>query len=380
MSRRFRSLIGVLILAAAPGLPAQTPTPSPSATKAPPDPADEIVKTANFDRAISVVPAFAALDLAPETVTHPTTPRDLAAALLNGVDKTGAVQHGIALETAPFRMLPIRTDIDAYRQSGLTRFLYNFSMSAATSKASDKSNALQMALGFSAILYESANHDPARDPKLATRFAEIIAAHPPPEVAYGAPLPPENEEMKKDFKKLAEEFQKRSWAGTIWSAAIAPTWNSESGKTSDLSSTGFTAWSAFSYGVIDPLKTNSKDPINLQFIGQVRYRQGEHLIDPDNKLRSVDQDSFIAAGRLRFGTATFNGFAEAAYVRVWNGFDGDGQGWRGAVGVEKQIAENIWLVISAGQQFGETGAKTNELFAVSSLRFGTAEKPQFAPP
>jgi hypothetical protein len=377
MSGRLVLLIGLLVLAPLVGLAAATPTPMPTAA---PDALDPIVKAVNFDRAISVVPAFAALDLAPETVTHPTTPRDLAAALLNGVDKSGAVQHGIAIETAPFRMLPIRTDIDAYRQSTLTQLLYNFSLSAATSKASDKSNALQMALGFSAILYQSANHDPARDPRLATRFAQISAEHPMHGAGWDDSLPAEDEGAKRDLQKLAEEFQKRSWAGTIWSAAIAPTWQSESGKTSDLSSSGFTAWSAFSYGVIDPFKSNSKDPFNLQFIGQVRYRQAEHLIDPDDKTRTADQDSFIAAGRLRFGTATFNGFAEGAYVRVWHGLDGDGQGWRGALGVEKQIATNIWLVISAGQQFGETGAKTNELFAVSSLRFGTADKGQFSPP
>lgn len=377
MNARRVFLIGALVLALiqASGA-APSPTPSPTST---PDPFAESVKAINFDRSISVVPAFAALDLSPETVTHPTTPRDLAAALLNGVDHNGNVQHGIALETAPFRSL-IRTDIDAYRASTLTQFLYNFSFSAATSKASDKSNALQMAIGFSAILYQSADHDPSRDAKLKTRFAEINAEHPMSGRGWDDPLPDEDEGAKADFVKLAKEFQKRSWAGSIWSAAIAPTWNSESGKTSDLSGSGFTAWSAFSYGVIDPLKTRSTDPINLQFIAQVRYREGEHLVDPNNKMLFADQNSLIAAGRLRIGTTTFNGFAEGAYVRVWHGLQGDGQGWRGAIGVEKQLATNVWLVVSAGEQFGETGAKTNELFAVSSLRFGTADKAQFSPP
>lgn len=378
MSARSAFLVVALVLTAIHAVDAApTPTPAPTSTN---DPFVESVKAINFDRAIGVVPAFAALDLSPETVSHPTTPRDFAAALLNGVDHNGAIQNGIAIETAPFRLFPMRTDIDAYRSSTLTQFLYNFSFSAATSKASDKSDALQMALGFSAILYQSADHDPSRDPKLKTRFEEISAEHPMSGSGSGSTLPDEDEGAKKDLQALAKEFQKRSWAGSIWSAAIAPTWQSESGKTSDLSSSGFTAWSAFSYGVIDPFKTNSKDPINVQFIGQVRYRDGEHLIDPDDKLRTADQNSFIAAGRLRLGTATFNGFAEGAYVRVWHGLDGNGQGWRGAVGVEKQLASNIWLVVSVGQQFGETGAKTNELFAVSSLRFGTADKAQFSPP
>jgi hypothetical protein len=79
------------------------------------------------------------------------------------------------------------------------------------------------------------------------------------------------------------------------------------------------------------------------------------------------------------GTDTFNGFAEGGYVRVWHGLDGNGDGWRGALGLEKKIAPNVWLVLSAGEQFGQAGAKTNNLFAVSSLRFGTSDSAQFAP-
>jgi hypothetical protein len=84
-------------------------------------------------------------------------------------------------------------------------------------------------------------------------------------------------------------------------------------------------------------------------------------------------------GRLRLGTPSFNGFAEGAYVRVWHGLNGDGDAWRGALGVEKKIMTNIWLVLSAGEQFGEVTAKTNDLFVLSSLRLGTADKAQFAP-
>lgn len=360
--------------------------PAPSAAKteasvsSPPDPLADVAKPVNFDRAIDVVPAFAALDLSPETVSHPTTPRDFAAALLNGVDHTGTVQHGIAIETAPFRLLPMRTDIDAYRESALARFLYNFSLSAATSKASDKDKAVQVALGFSAILYQSASHDPARDPKLRAQFAEITNKFPMTGGGFNSDLPEENPDAKQALQLAAEDFQKRSWCGSIWSAAIAPTWNSESGKASDLGGSGFTAWSAFAYGVYDPLGTKSTDPINAQFIAQLRYRNDEHVVDQNNNNHTANQDSFIAAGRLRLGTTTFNGFAEGGYVHVWHGLLGDRGGWLGAVGLEKRLASNIWLVLSAGEQFGETSAKTNDLFVISSLRLGTADNQQFAPP
>jgi len=84
-----------------------------------------------------------------------------------------------------------------------------------------------------------------------------------------------------------------------------------------------------------------------------------------------DQDLLLPRPRV--------GIDRAFQWNHWHGLNGDGDGWRGALGVEKKITTNIWLVLSAGEQFGEAGAKTNNLFAVSSLRFGTADNAQFAP-
>lgn len=355
--------------------PSLGPSPTPTETAS-------IYKTINFDRAVSEVPAFEALDLSPETVSVPTTPRDLATALVNGVDRNGVVQHGIAIDTAPFRLLPdIRTDIDAYRASALTRLLYNFSASLATSKASDKSSAVQLAVGFKAILYQSKNHDPYLNEDLQKAFDDAISTYDIHGTAPGQTIAPEDPVAGKKLQAAADNFRANSWKGMIWSAAIAPTWSSESGKISDLNGTGFTAWSTFSYGLQNPIgQIGSNDPINLQFIGQLRYRDGELVEDPNNMSHTAIRNSFIAAGRVRLGTTTFNGFAEAGYVQIWHGLDGDGTGWQGAVGVEKKITSNIWLVLSAGEQFGENAAKTNQLYAISSLRLGTADAAQFSAP
>jgi hypothetical protein len=77
-------------------------------------------------------------------------------------------------------------------------------------------------------------------------------------------------------------------------------------------------------------------------------------VDPADSTHTAAQNTFIAAEKLRLGTTDFNGFAEGAYVQVWKGLNEDGSGWRGALGIEKKMSDNIWLVLSAGEQFGAT--------------------------
>jgi hypothetical protein len=361
--------------------PATTPTGSAAAT----DALTQQFNSINFDRALSGTPAFDALGLSPESVSSPTTPREFASDLLNGVDQNDVLQHGLAIETAPFRLFGWRTTLQHYRDDDLngmvSRWLYDFSVSAATSKATDKSDAVQLALGFKEVLFESADHDPYRNPDLDKAFAAAAAKVELPDDLDNPnkPLPAIPESASKIWSDAVADFNKNKWQGTIWTAAIAPTWNSQSGKVSQLSGSGFTAWSTAAWGTKNFLRIDPTDPVNLQFIGEVRYRDGEHVTDPDDKTRVATQNSLLAAARIRIGTVTFNGFAEGGYVRVWHGLNGDGDGWRGAAGVEKKLTTNIWLVISAGEQFGEATAKTNNLFAISSLRFGTADKAQFAP-
>jgi hypothetical protein len=358
------------------GAPSEpSPSPSPTPAKA----ADILLEKVNmdYDRAISAVPAFDALGLTPETVTTPGTPRELVADLLNGVDRNGVLQHGIALETAPFRLFWVGTSLGDYSGSPLLRCIYHFSVSVATSKAVEKSDAVQLALGFKDVLWESADHDPYRNPDLdaAAKSASSGVVFPG---GFGE-MPTVSQSARDAFKSAVDEFYKNKWRGGIWTAAVAPTWNSESGKVGDLSGTGFTTWTTFAYGLPKnrSFQIGTNDPMNVQFIAELRYRNGEHFVDPNDKTRVANQDSFIAAGRVRFGSNTFNGFAEGAYVRVWHGLNGNEDGWRGAVGLEKKIMDNVWLVLSAGQQFGGGTVQGNELFVLSSLRFGTADKAQF---
>jgi hypothetical protein len=381
MSTRNLVLLAVVIgLAGAPlrwvgAVDESSPSASPSSNPA--SPTDLLLEKVNldYDRAPNAVPAFEALGLTPETVTTPSTPRELVAELLNGVDRNGVLQHGIALETAPFRLLWVGTSLADYSGSPLMRCLYHFSISVATSKAAEESDAVQLALGFKDVLWESADHDPYRNPDLIEAFNNLVRGSFKPGFGQTPTISPD---AKKAWKSAVDDFYENKWRGGIWTAAIAPTWNSESGKLGDLSGTGFTTWTTFAYGLPKSRSFRiGSNPMDVQFIAELRYRNGEQVTDPNDKTRAATQDSFLAAGRVRLGSDTFNGFAEGGYVRVWHGLNGDDDGWRGAVGLEKKIAKNVWLVLSAGQQFGGGTVEGNELFVLSSLRFGTADKAQF---
>src|SRR5258708_17355465 len=62
------------------------------------------IKSGDLDFSVPDSPAFTILGVTPQTITRPTTPRGLAASLLNGVDENGNFQAGFALDTAPYML------------------------------------------------------------------------------------------------------------------------------------------------------------------------------------------------------------------------------------------------------------------------------------
>jgi hypothetical protein len=56
----------------------------------------------SLDLSVPDSPAFKILGLTPNKVDRPSSPREFAASIINGIDTNGNFQSGIALDTAPY--------------------------------------------------------------------------------------------------------------------------------------------------------------------------------------------------------------------------------------------------------------------------------------
>lgn len=344
----------------------------------------QAVAALNFDRPLAAAPAFVALGVTPETVSHPATPREFAASLLNGVDRNGTLQTGFALEAAPYQVFfGPQTSLTNYRNSYLTRLLYNTNLSIATTKASTNDDKAQrVAFGMELTLFDKG--DPRMDDRFEALFNRVTTQIPPPVRdpdmsngdwdTYVKNYYEEHGDPNKLYVEGLEKIKAASWGKTAWNIAWAPTWVSTTGNSDDLKYEGLTAWSTFSYG----FESVSAFKNRVQFIAHLRYREGEEVLDATDPTLKFRQDTLFAAARLRWGRPDLNFSAEGAYIRTWDGPQGDDHTYRLGAVLEKKISSNMWFVLSIGEDFGAQG-DANELFTLGSLRFGSADSPNFAP-
>lgn len=366
----------------------KTTTVSSSSAPAPASLTDDALKKAvtalNFDRPLSAAPAFVALGITPENVAHPATPREFATSLLNGVDRTGTLQTGFALEVAPYQVFfGPQTTLSEYRNNFFTRLLYNFNVSVATTKASTNDDKAQrLALGMEVTLFDKG--DPRLNPAVENLFKQVTMENPLPdydpdmsEAEYNALVKAHYEKFdpNKAYVDGLEKIRAASWGKTAWNMAWAPTWVSLSGNADNLKYEGLTAWTTFAYGFegVGALQGRA------QFIAHVRYREGEEVVDPDNATIKAKQNTLFAAARLRWGRPDLSFSAEGAYIRIWDGLQGDDQSYRIGAVLEKKVANNLWLVLSLGEDFGVAG-QASQLYSLGSFRLGSSDSPTFQSP
>lgn len=340
-------------------------------------------KELNLDRPLSAAPAFVALGVSPETVVAPASVREFASSLINGVDRSGNLQTGVALETSLGYMLPTEWFLpDDYARDYWRRLLARTNISVATSKGSNDDKSLRMATGISLTLYDGADPGLKKWSQwLGERELDHFRRFPVQEddpfgggVISGGGF--DEKVAAAEAEAIAKAFRRLTWGKPIWTAAWAPTWISESGKSQDLRYDGSTMWTTFGFGALTDAA--SRKSANYQILGHIRFREGEHVVDPSDKSKSADQDTLLIAARFRFGTPEFSGSVEGGYLKIFDGLTGDDDAWRIGGVLEKRLTENVWLVLSVGQDIG--GAEnTDNFYAIGSFRLGTADSPNFSP-
>jgi hypothetical protein len=382
-----------------------TPTAAPSLQTGTVPPAvakNESIKTATIDLSVPESPAFTVLGLTPQTVTRPTSPRELATSLLNGVDQHGNFQSGLALDLAPYLLFAgDQLGLRDYQRSRKLRLLTRFQTSFATTKgASEDDKSTRLALGFHATLWDRG--DPRLDNELLGCFARELRVGPDnilEPIPMDDPGPNATPEQKAEYaeylkekkrydqaneaigvenERKAEECRKASrkknWNKSSWIIAAAPSWISTDGKTSNFRWNGGGIWLSLAYGFegVPGLANNS------QLIFHVRYRNNEMVPDPDVEKSFLSQDSLFLGSRLRVGTENSTASFEGVFIRSRNNNEPFDNSSRFSLGLERKVAENMWFNISFGGEQGRKDGRNNG-FVLTAFRWGFSEKKTPAP-
>ncbi len=336
---------------------------------------DRSISMASFTLDVPDSPAFAVLGISPENVVRPSNPQELVTSVLNGVDRNGNFQTGLALDTAPY-LLFFGKDVTlaSYQQSYITRLLTRTQLSFATSKGTEQEDpSTRLALGLHLTLLDRG--DPRFDVDLQQTYDSIDA-----EIRrIRGPIPPgadmqleadrREEAMRPLFKAAFAEARRRNWNRTNWSLGAAPSWIDPQGEGEDFLWNGATVWTSLAYGFegIPVLEKSS------QLILHARYRDHEEVPDPLNEAKFIRQNSVLLGARLRIGTVDTNASIDAGWIREW-GSGRENRVGRVAVGLERRMTKNLWLSVTAGKEFGNE-EKKDALTILANFKLGFGDDP-----
>jgi hypothetical protein len=161
-------------------------------------------------------PAFTVLGVTPNAIARPGTPREFATSLLNGLDKNGNFQTGLAIDTAPYMLFNGQNvTLQDYNDYYLTRLLSRTQFSLATTKgAASDDTATRLALGLNVTLWDKGDarvYHPKRGPDgdVLTCFKANIQ---PPDAPSSA---------IRHRQRLPPSMRKRSPPITKWQMPVA---------------------------------------------------------------------------------------------------------------------------------------------------------------
>lgn len=349
---------------------AQPPTTPASSQK----PSTFTLRDGTVDLAVPDSPAFSALGLTPEQVSRPTTPRQLASSFLNGIDRNGNLQTGIAIDTAPYMLLAgSRITLSDY-QTGpfLTRFLARWQVSFASAKGSgDEDKSAKLALGMRFTVFDQG--DPRMDNVLvgclAREAGNVLKGSPPiPPFAsaeeQATMLQQREEQVRIAVKPCREAAAKRRWNRTAWIAGIAPTWTSADGSTAEIDYSGTAVWTSVGYGFERVPVLQDHAMIAFYLKGRTR----EIVPDVFTDGAFVTQDSVTTGFRFLAGSPTSQVNLELLWLDNDRPDGREDRYWNLGIGFEQRLVDNTWLNLSFGRQLARDAS--GQLFVVGAFNWG----------
>jgi hypothetical protein len=302
--------------------------------------------------AVPESPAFSFLQFAPATVTRPNTPRDIVAALANGIGEDGKVRQGISLEVTPAYLIPgLGVNLVDYQTHSVKRLLANTQLSFATVRAAGDSASTDMGVGIRFNVID--NGDPMRYADFTTVLARQMRACAPATPGASAIAC-----LSGVSDSLRAEFAKAHWNATRFTVALATGLRFDQSRVSHSRALGWNAWAALTA----PLGMTG------QMIGYLAVTH-RPAVPGVASFSAID-----FGGRVLIGSPGFNTFLEVVGDTRFDTADSSNTStaaWSG--GLEFRAAENLWLSTGFGTRFGDTG-KPNKVILIANLKWGVSSR------
>lgn len=385
-----------------------TPTPSPTPNLTPKASEEEVEEKKKetdedvLDMSIPESPGFTILGLTPQEVTRPATPRDFATAIINSIDRYGNLQSGIAIDTAPYRLLRGKQlTIIKYRERYWERFLARTQFSLATTKGTtedDKSARVGAGLNFTLFDFG----DPTNDKELDKCYQAInkrLEAQARADFGLdpnGTDVPfhlrrtiPQrmrvllSETFETEYVKCSEAAKKRNFGRSSFGVGLAGSWISKDGDSSKFTNNGQGLWASLAYGFegtgfrCTQLEIEDKKRcITPQLIFHFRRRVKEAVPDPFTTGAFTTKDSNLFGTRLRLGVPKWSVNFEGVYRAERYAGQTSSSSIEASLGADYKLAKNLYLNFSVGGATKESNIPGGgKVFVRTAFNWGTSQKP-----
>jgi hypothetical protein len=378
---------------AAPGSVAEGPAFTKSAAAMAPEALAEAGDELTGYFTVPEMPATVILGVTPAKITRPITPKDFASTIIQGIDPSGRVQQGLALEGSLALFRAFRVPLSTYQQSRRARFWSNLLVSLATTRVASDTQSTDLAWGLRAPLYDDG--DPMAQPAYTSRLGAALLTCAPskpqlvvPRTAGKAPaqIQAEADSTSAANKLLDEKIHAETLsclegvATETGKAAADSLWNA---TRLVLAYAGSTRLSQSSLGdrrrLEDRVWLVGSMPLS-RIAGPVPFARSSQAIGYLDYVRRHASDSAVASNgasygaRLNIGSATLNAFGEllgqwrdqppAGAKRNSTDFSG---------GLEFLAAAGTWISTGIGRRYTET-VKADKTVLIFNLRWGISNK------
>jgi hypothetical protein len=308
---------------------------------------------------IAEAPVFAFLGASPASVSRPTSARALTTDILNAIGPAGEVQQGIAVEFAPWSLIPgVRIPLTDYQSKMGSYILANTQISLATVRSAGDSASTDVGAGFRMTLF---NRGDPMTSKLFTRALDLKMSQ-----ICGQPADYRWEEKDRYthcfdslYVSYREEWVKEHWNESALTLAGATGWRFRESETDKDNWMGLALW------MTGALKLG---------------RRGQGLFQVGYDHRKAVWPDTVLAHNVKFGVRgiaggpDFNLYTE--YVGSYNFEAGeDGYSARFSGGLEYRIAEGMWISTGVGRYL-QRPEPAEQIFIIADVRWEISKGPR----